>query len=473
MSNQSSIASKPEMDFCPPYPTRDPGRVKVFRLLKKARSNYLAIWSKKDFDQRIIDFKILNRPLLICNAPDVVKEAFQTRHEELQRKTPQMRNALSPLIGDGLFISDGDIWAARRKIVSPIIHGSRVPSFAPIMIETIEEKKREWLELKDGERIDVLSEMAHLTAEIICRTIFGQDLGKEFAIEVVEAFSDYQKQIDQIDLISLLGLPEWLPRFTKPSLRKSIMRIHKVLNQIIDKYEKTKSEGGVSVLGGLLEACDDDGKPLTREAIRNEAAVIFMAGHETIANTLAWAWYLLSQSPRVARRLRDELDSSLGDKAPTFADVRNLTYTKAVVEETLRLYPPVPILGREAMKDTSIDGKPVAKGTLLLVVPWLLQRNANLWPNPHVFYPERHIESDQAPNGEKRSKYSYVPFSIGPRICPGLAFGMTEAVLSLAILARDIDLQLGPEQQVEPVCRLTLRPGDDLPMIVRHIHKQV
>ena len=468
MSNEPSIANYSGEDFRPPFPTRDPGRVKVLRLLKQARKNYLAIWSLKDFDTRLIDFKILNRQLMVCNAPDVVKEAFQTNHEALQRKTPQMRNALSPLIGDGLFISDGDIWAARRKMVAPIIHGSRVPGFAPIMIETIEEKKMEWLALPKGGEIDALAEMAHLTAEIICRTIFGQDLGRQFATEVVEAFSDYQRQIDQIDLVSLLGLPEWLPRFVKPSVRKSVKRIHTVLDQIIDQYAVSKSKGSVSVLGGLLEACDEDGVPLSREAIRNEAAVIFMAGHETTANTLAWAWYLLSQSPQVSSRLTEEIDRVLEDRSPTFADVRNLPYTKAVVEETLRLYPPVPILGREAIEDTSIDGRPVGKGTLLLVVPWLLQRNSKLWSDPHIFRPERHVESD----GDKRSKYSYVPFSIGPRICPGLAFGMTESVLSLAILARDLELRLKEGEDVQPICRLTVRPGDHLPMTVHRRQKK-
>ena len=472
MSASQAIAAEANEEFCPPYPTRDPGRVKVMRLMKKARKNYLAIWSKKDFDQRLIDFQILNRPLLICNSPDVVKEAFQTNHHALQRKTPQMRNALSPLIGDGLFISDGEIWTARRKVVAPIIHGSRVPSFSPIMIDTIEEKKQEWLALSEGQEIDALSEMAHLTAEIICRTIFGQDLGREFATEVVESFSDYQRQIDQIDIASLLGLPEWLPRFTKPSVRKSIKRIHTVLDQIIDQYAKTKSEGHVSVLGGLLEACDESGKPLSREAIRNEAAVIFMAGHETTANTLAWAWYLISQSPRVCQSLTEELDCILGDRTPSFADVRKLPYTKAVIDEALRLYPPVPILGREAIEDTQIDGRPVAKGTLLLVVPWLLQRNANLWTDPHMFRPERHLETGPLSDAAKRSKYSYVPFSIGPRICPGLAFGITEAILSLAILARDLELRLKPGEDVQPVCRLTLRPGDTLPMTIHHRRRQ-
>jgi cytochrome P450 len=215
----------------------------------------------------------------------------------------------------------------------------------------------------------------------------------------------------------------------------------------------------VSVIGGLLEARDDNGNPLSREAIRNEAAVIFMAGHETTANTLAWTWFLLSQSPRVAGKLQAEIDTVLGDRTPTFKDIASLPYAKAVIEETLRLYPPVPILAREATEDTSIGNKPIRKGSLVLVVPWLIHRNPVLWDLPDTFRPERFLERSKKPN-----KYGYVPFSIGPRICPGLQFGMTESILSLVMLARHFDLRLKPGTDVQPVCRLTLRPGDTLPM---------
>ena len=235
-----------------------------------------------------------------------------------------------------------------------------------------------------------------------------------------------------------------------------------MLDEIIDSYQAQKEAGEASVIGGLLEARDEDGNPLSRDAIRNEAAVIFMAGHETTANTLAWTWYLLSQSPRVAKRLRSEINDTLGDRTPDFKDVANLPYSRAVIEEALRLYPPVPILAREAMDDTEISGKRIAKGSLVMVVPWLMHRNPVLWDKPDAFWPERFLGN----NTKKPNKYGYVPFSIGPRICAGLQFGLTEAILSLAILARDFDLQLVPGTDVQPVCRLTLRPGDKLPMTV-------
>ena len=307
----------PTGDFIPPYPFRYETMPPVWTLIGLAKKNFLSIWGVDDFRSRLRSRKVFSRELVICNRPDVVREAFQTNHETLQRKSPQMRHALEPLLGDGLFVSDTDTWAKRRKVVAPIIHGSRVPDFAPIMVDTILEKRAEWAALEEGTEIDALAEMAHLTAEIICRTIFGRQLGKNYASEVVQGFSDYQKYIDQVDLISMFGLPEWLPRFRGSAIRKSKERILKVLDEIIDSYQAQKEAGEASVIGGLLEARDEDGNPLSRDAIRNEAAVIFMAGHETTANTLAWTWFLLSQSPRVAKRLRSEIREVLGRGQPS------------------------------------------------------------------------------------------------------------------------------------------------------------
>jgi cytochrome P450 len=447
-------------DFVPPYPFRYEKMPPVWSLIGMAKRNFLSIWGVDDFQSRLRSKKIFTRELVICNRPDVVREAFQTNHEVLQRKSPQMRHALQPLLGDGLFISDTETWAKRRKVVAPIIHGSRVRGFAPIMIETIEEKRADWAAQGDGAEVDALADMAHLTAEIICRTIFGRQLGKDYAAEVVQGFSDYQRHIDQIDILSLFGLPEWLPRFRGRAIKKPVERIMTVLDKIIASYEAQKESGEASVIGGLLEARDENGEPLSRDAIISEAAVIFMAGHETTANTLAWAWFLLSKCDKSRAKLQAELDTVLAGRSPTFQDVPNLPYTKAVIEETLRLYPPVPILAREAMADTSIGGKSVPKGSLVMVVPWLMHRNPVLWSKPDVFDPGRFLN----PKSKKPNKYGYVPFSIGPRICAGLQFGMTEAILSLAILAQDFELKLKEGTDVQPVARLTLRPGENLPM---------
>ena len=203
------------------------------------------------------------------------------------------------------------------------------------------------------------------------------------------------------------------------------------------------------------------GQPMTRGAFRNEAAVLFMAGHETTANTLAWAWFLLSQAPWAETAVQAEADA-LGGRPATFEDLPRLRYTRAVIEETLRLYPPVPIQARQAAAADRIRNRAIPAKSLVILVPWLLHRHRQLWERPDSFEPERWL-----PGGSGApSRYAYVPFSLGPRVCTGAAFGLTEAIICLATLAAEFRLRMAPDVVVEPLCRLTLRPGDTLPMIL-------
>jgi cytochrome P450 len=449
--------------FVPPYPERPREPLPLFATIATARRNFLAIFEDKCFEYQFFSTRLINRRVFVCNSPDTVSEAFIAMHESFQRKTPQMRHALSPLLGDGLFISDGDLWKKRRRIVAPIVHASRMALFAPTMVEAAAETAERWAGLPNGTPIDALREMATLTAEIICRTIFGPRLGAEHATEIVASFSAYQQAVGMVDLPSLLGLPDWVPRFQSRAVHRAARRIDLVLNDIIRRCEERLASGEQSMIQMLLEARDPEtGDKLDREALRNEAAVIFMAGHETTANSLAWTWYLLSQAPGVEERLQAELVEVLGGRLPTLDDVPRLLYTRAVFEEAIRLYPPVPLLGRQALADETIRNRHIPKGSLLVVIPWLLHRHRLLWDQPDHFIPERFLPE----NAGSRQRYSYIPFSVGPRVCAGQAFGLTEAILCLATLAQRARLRLAPGAVVAPICRLTLRPGDSLPMLV-------
>jgi cytochrome P450 len=187
--------------------------------------------------------------------------------------------------------------------------------------------------------------------------------------------------------------------------------------------------------------------------------VLFMAGHETTANTLAWALFLLSQDPASAERLAEEVRAALGDRVATLADLPHLPFTRAVVEETLRLFPPVPLLSREALGPDMIGGRAVRRGTIVLVCPWLLHRKPSLWDQPDAFLPDRFM-----PGAPKPPRHAYIPFSTGPRICTGQHLGLAEATICLAALAGRFRFVLEPGAQVMPVARLTLRPGERLPM---------
>jgi cytochrome P450 len=433
-------------------------------MLRTGRRNLLAIFEAKCFEYEFFSSRVLNRRLFVCNSPDTVAQAFITLHDSFERKTPQIRNALSPLIGsDASFIADGPVWKKRRRIVAPIVHLSHLPLFAPTMVEAAAETAERWARLPHGAPVDALREMATLTAEIICRAVFGPRLGAEHATAVVASFSEYQRIIGNMDLAYFLGLPDWLPRFNRPSVYRAAGRIHRVLDHIIQQCEAGHAAGENSMIRLLFEARDpESGEALDRTAVRNEAAVMFMAGHEGTANSLAWTWYLLSQAPDAEARLHAELAEVLGGRLPTLDDVPRLIFTRAVFEEAMRLYPPVPFLGRQALRDETIRNRPIPEGSLLVVVPWLLHRHRKLWDRPDRFMPERFLPE----NAGSRQRYSYIPFSVGPRVCTGAAFGLTEALLCIATLAQRARLRLAPGAVVEPVCRLTLRPGQTLPMLV-------
>jgi cytochrome P450 len=295
-------------EFIPPYPARPRQPLSAVATLRLARRNFLAIWEDRCFEWEVFSSRLLSRRVLVCNSPDTVAYAFVEHHDSFQRKSPQMRNGLAPLLGDGLFISDGETWRRRRPIVAPTVHISQMPLFAPLMVQAANETAERWARLRDGSSINALTEMAALTAEIICRTVFGRQLGAAPAADIIVAFTEYQRLVGQLDIAYFVGLPDWLPRFHSLAIRRAAKRLHGVLDRIIRDCRERLSDGETSMIRLLLEARDTEtGEPLDDVALRNEAAVIFMAGHETTANSLAWTWYLLSQAPEVEERLHAEL----------------------------------------------------------------------------------------------------------------------------------------------------------------------
>ncbi|MDB5375489.1 MAG: putative cytochrome [Belnapia sp.] len=444
--------------FVPPFPERPTRRLPLPELLRRARRSFLEVWQDGHFEQDVIPTKVLAQRLLICNSPDSVQQAFIDQHEALERKSPQMRHALEPLLGDGLFISDGLVWKERRRVVTPVTHQSRLHLLAPVMTAIAAERHAAWAALPTGTTLDVLAAMGHLTAEVICGALFGRRIGAAGAATVVDAFRRYQARVGNIDLPSLAGLPDWFPRLRR-GVSPEVRRIHAVVDQLV---AGALAGGESSLIGAMAAAAlPGSGQRMDANAFRNEAATLFMAGHETTANLLAWACYLLSQAPAAEERLAAEARSVLGGRAAGWDDLARLPFTRAVVDETLRLYPPVPLLARQAQAPVTIAGHAVARGTLVVVVPWLLHRHRRLWDRPDHFIPERFL-----PGAAERPRHAYVPFSLGPRVCTGMGFGLAEAVIVLATLLQDFRLRLAPEARVFPICRLTLRPGESLPMVL-------
>ncbi|MGF0536515.1 cytochrome P450 [Agrobacterium sp. ES01] len=436
---------------------------KPLKLILQARTDFLSVWRKKDYTEHVRENRILGRQVVTVNSPEAIRYVVAKRHQNFERKSPQMRRALEYLLGDGLFISDGHTWKQRRSLVADIVHKNRVPAFGPVMQQTTLELIERWDSLGDGAAVNVLHEMAGLTAEIIARSVFGNDLGKESADAVTDSFSSYQSLIDSINLGYFLGFDEGLPVLRTPTLRRSVKRIHKIIDKVVEDH--LAGHGDHNSMIELLVRRQQKNPELKLDvvALRNEAATIFMAGHETTAATLTWAWYLLSKATWVEARLHEEIERVCGDRTPTVDDVPQLEWCRAIIEETLRLYPPVPILARQAAEADRIGDLEVKPASLVLIVPWILHRTASLFPKPHHFMPERFM-------GDNRPvPYSYIPFAAGPRVCAGLQFGLTESILCLAILAQRYRVRVREGHKVEPHCRLTLRPKDGLPVT---LHKR-
>lgn len=459
-----------EIEEVEPVKVRRPATwQRPLKSLLELRNNLLGIWPERAYVGRTFEFNLLNQHYFVCNTPDAVRHVFLEEHDNFDRKSPQMRHALEPLLGDGLFVSDGALWKERREYCAPAFEAELMPDFAEVMVRTAREMADQWAQLPEGGQVDMLNEMARLTSRIIGRTVFGDDTSDAEAAQVVAGFSDYQKAIEQLSLADTFGLPflRWLSN-PLPRLRsiRAAAKVHEVIDRIIDRHLAQPPASRTTLLTLLLEGSiskrgGQKRCPLNHVAARNEAIVMFMAGHETTANSLAWSWYLLSHSPRVAAKLHEELDRVLGDQPPTLEDVANLPYTRAVFEEAMRLYPPVPLLSRQARKGDSIRGKQIRPDSIILVIPWLLHRHELYWDKPDHFIPERFMPGQPRPD-----KFTYLPFSVGQRVCIGMRFGLTEGILCLATLAQRFKVSLKPGHQVEIECRLTLRPQGGLPMIV-------
>ena len=447
--------------FIPPYPKRHKKEINPFQALYYAQSDLLSVWSENDFITEFMSQKILRQHVFIANSPDTIRYVLIENKDNYERKSPQIKRALGPLLGDGLFISDGKTWSSRRKIQTPLFDNSHIQMYSKTMISTIKEMADNWQTKGDNADIEAHTEMAKLAAEIIARTMFGEKLGAENSGAVVGAFSDYQSVVKQMALSNFLGLPDWMPNVNAKigKARVAAKTIHEAVDAIIAKAEEGGHEGTMVAEFIKANQAENGLDTMTRKQIRNELIVFFLAGHETTANVLAWTWYLISQAPDVEQKLHQELDDVLDGRVPEYADIEKLKYTRAILDETMRLYPPVPILSRQALKEDKIRGKKIPAGSLMLVVPWLIQRHKKYWKDPDHFIPERFM-----PGAEKPIKFTYIPFSAGPRVCLGKSFGITESVLAVAIIAQRFRLSLPAEVDVKHECRLTLRPKGKLPM---------
>jgi cytochrome P450 len=438
-------------DFIPPFPPRPPKTLGPLDTIKTLRNDLLSFWPEKAFSRNFISINILTRSINIANSPEAVEHVLVTNAANYGRKSGLMRNTLSPLLAEGLLISDGDIWQKHSALLRPFFNAEQLAKFSTVMIQTLEAHRESWA---NKTSVKVLPDMKTLSATLLCRIIFGENITAAHCQEFMQGVDAYIAAIEDLDINTFFGLPSWVPSFGGNKTTKTAKAVHACADKLISEYGKS-ADG--SLLGLFMDLPKGS---LSGEEIRNEILSFFLGGYESTANTLAWAWYLIAQCPDVEQHLHEEINAVLANNTASLSDVPHLTYTRAIIDETLRLYPPFPMLSREAKADDSFQNRNIPAGSLMLIVPWLLHRHKNIWEKPDHFIPERFLPD--API--KPAAYSYLPFSLGARECIAKYFATTQLTLCLAILAQQSRLQTSPGQTVKPICKIMLRPDNDLPM---------
>jgi cytochrome P450 len=396
----------------------------------------------------IVSLRIADRRMVLVSHPDGVEEVLATRHRHFKKNFAQ--RMLTPWLGNGLLLSEGEVWLRQRRLMQPAFRRERVTSYADTMVALTRRMIDSW---QDGETRDIHDELTRLTLAIAARTLFDADV-TDRASEVGQALlvlmNDFNKRFR-----SLFALPLWMPTPANVRSRRAIGRLRAVIDRIIVERRRSGAEGR-DLLSILLNARDEegDGGHMTDQQLRDEVLTLLLAGHDTTANALTWTWYLLATHPDIAERLAGEVRDVLGDQPPTAADLPRLTYTERVVAEAMRLYPPVYAFGREAVQDTEVLGHRIPHGWNVVMSQWVIQRDPRWFADPERFDPDRWADS----LAQRLPRYAYFPFGGGPRLCIGNAFAQMEAVLILATIAREYQFTIDPAHLVELMPMVTLRP---------------
>ncbi len=378
-------------------------------------------------------------------------------------KTEMERKLLGATVGEGLLISEGEKWKSHRRLMAPSFDFKSIVSYSPAMVAAADKFANVWAAKGSGSVIDIAEEMTNLTLEVISNTMFSADgaiLG-ELVDKSLRKMSD-AIDFNVLDVLPLIGPPRMKRKLSR--IQQNFMTMDATMQKLIRARESVEGRPARDLLDRLIAARDSEtGVRLSNDEVRDEVVIIFLAGHDTTALALTYTWYLLSQHPEVEGKLHAELARVLSGRVPTYDDLENLPYTKMVIEESMRLYPPAPgISARAVLEDDEVAGVKIPKGSIILITPWVLHRHRLLWDDPEKFDPERFSPK----RSEGRHRFAYLPFGGGPRVCIGMALAMSEAQLILATMAQRYRLKLVPGQHIVLQHRITMRPRDGIQMML-------
>lgn len=431
-----------------PLPPGPKGRFLLGNMLELSR-DWMGFLSRcaRDYGD-VVFFRFLNVPICLLTHPSDIEDVLVTRQPNFVKSRDY--RVLARVLGDGLLTAEGETWRKRRKLVQPAFHHEKIAGYTKVMVECARQMMQGW---QDGEGLDIHRSMMALTLEIVAKVLFGAEIADK-APTVAKALQVMMEEFTKHANLAFV-LPERLPLPITWGLRRAIRPLDSIVRSMIRKRRKHPVASD-DLLSTLLETRHDDGRLMTEQELRDEMVTLLVAGHETTTAALSWTWYLLAQHPEVEAKLLSEIRDVLGDREPAAGDLNQLKYTKAVVKESMRLYPPAWGVGRRALREIDIHGYRLPAGTNVLVMQWITHRDPRFYPEPGRFDPNRWMSE---PAGtEELPRYAYFPFGGGPRMCIGSTFAMTEAVLLTAAIAQKFRFTLQANQRVEILPSVTLRP---------------
>jgi cytochrome P450 len=407
----------------------------------------------------IVSYNISDLEVYIVTRPDDVQHVLQTNHRNYKKAITYQ--ALRPVLGNGLLLSEGDFWLRQRRLVAPMFHRKQVRRFAEIMVEETQKVVDEFARAaKSGREVDVASVMSRLTLAIVGRVLFNRDIGRKsdaVGDAMAELFRDVNRRIT-----SLWSIPLEVPTPHNLKMRGYIAQLEDLVDEMIEARRGREDEHQ-DLLSMLLLAEDEEtGERMTDKQIRDEVMTFVLAGHETTSNALGWTFMLLSEHPTVRRKLQAEIDEHWDEDLSPVERVKNMTYLEQVLDESMRMYPPAWTIEREPIEDDEIRGYHIPAGCVLVTAPYLVHHNPDVWRNPQGFDPERFAPERR----EVHHRYAHFPFGGGPRKCVGADFAIMEAKLILAETLRRFDLDLAGYAEVEMEANVTLHPMEGMPMTV-------
>ncbi|TGL60905.1 cytochrome P450 [Leptospira sarikeiensis] len=390
------------------------------------------------FGLKTVTFHLISQPEDIRR---VLQENNQNYHKGVFYKE------LGRILGKGLLNSEGEFWKKQRKLIQPSFHKQRISEFVEIMAHETTKMSNNW---KNTSKLDISKEMMRLTFEIVGKTLFRTDV-ESYAARIESSLTVALELVTK-RITKIFPFPFSWPTPDNLRLKRALKDMHSVVDELIAERKKNPSNDLISM---LLEVRDEEtGETMSEIQVRDEAITLLLAGHETTANALSWGLYLLSKHPDICQKVREEANRVLTDKTPTLEDVQKLAYTRKVLDEILRMYPPAWVIERTAMGPDNVGGFDVEKGTNISICIFNMHRNPEFWENPDKFDPDRFDEERSA----DRPKYAYLPFGGGPRICIGNIFALTEATLILAMLVKNYKFEVDPNHPVVMEPLVTLRP---------------